>query len=110
MTRQKRWVFESRAPLEEFAARLMEVLADEGFSVEEGEVFDVAAKDGGARLFVALRYEPRGIEATAKVKSGLRSAEDPVLTRAFEALRRTQVSLADRSDQERGDEADDRAS
>lgn len=109
MSRQKRWVFECRAPLEAFATRLGEVLEEEGFSVGEGELFDVVAKDGGDRLFVALRYDHRGIEATAKVKTGLTSDDDPVLTRAFEALRRTQVSLADRSDQDRRDEPDDRA-
>lgn len=108
MTSQKRWVFESRAPVEEFADRLREALEADGFDVDDGKLFDLRASGHGARAFVALRYAVRGIEATVKVKSGLTGDEDPVLTRAFEALRRTQVELADRSDEEGRDEADDR--
>lgn len=109
VTLQKRWVFESRASLEEFEARLRTVLEARGFDVDDATVFDVAARADGFRVFFGLRYHHRGIQAVVKVKGGLLSSAEPMVDRAFEAIRRTQLDLAGTaSGEERGDGPDDR--
>lgn len=110
MARQKHWVFESEAPLEEFGKRLKMVLRGRGHGIDDARVFDFAAEVEGAKAFVALAYHHRGIEVTVKVKAGLFSDEDPAFREVFEAVRRTQVELAGllSDGDQQGDDADQR--
>lgn len=96
MPRQRRWVFESRAPIEDFAQRVRLILRSRGWPLEEAEVFDFAAKVGGLTVYFAFRYHHRGLEATVKVKGGLLADPDPVHDDVFEVLRTAQLELAGR--------------
>lgn len=109
--RQRRWVFESRAPIEEFRRRLKMILRSRGYPMEGAKVFDFAAKVRGFTAYVALRYHHRGIEATVKVKGGLLGDPDPVQREMFEALRTAQLELAGKAvtDRHRTGPADVRA-
>lgn len=96
MAKRRRWIFESRAPLEEFERHFEDVLTSDGFDVRDAKVFDIRARGDGFRVFVAFQYHRRGIEAHVKVKGGLLSDPDAMFDRVFEALRSTQLELADR--------------
>lgn len=109
MSRQKRWIFESRASLEEFGRRLRMILRSQGFVLDEAKVFDFSARYDGTTVWVALDYHHRGIEATVKVKAGLLGDPGPMQDRIFELLRRTQLELAGgTSEEEGGDDPDQR--
>lgn len=96
MTRQRRWVFESRVPLEDFRRRVRMVLRSRGFEIGDAKVFDLKAKRDWDRVFVALRYHNRGIEAVVKVKPSILGDPDPIHEEVFRLLRHAQLDLAER--------------
>lgn len=108
MAERRRWIFESRAPLEEFHRHFEDVLTSDGFDVRDAKVYDLRARSKGFRVFVAFQYHRRGIEAQVKVKGGLLSDAETMFDRVFEALRSTQLELAGGSERDqRRRQADD---
>lgn len=71
MTQWRRWVFEIRAPSDEFLALLQRALIVRGIHVEPAERFDLLVRAFGARGYVTLRWVDEGLEMRAKIKSGL---------------------------------------
>lgn len=67
MTRWRRWVFEIRAPADEFLALLQRGLTLRGVSVAPAEHFDFVARAFGARAYVKVAWVDTGIEVTAKL-------------------------------------------
>lgn len=89
----RRWVFEIRAPGDEFLALLSRALDARGVHVEPGEHFDLVARAFGARAFLKAQWVDGGLELRAKIKSGLFSSA-PALERALlEAGREAQATL-----------------
>lgn len=96
MPRQRRWVLECRAPLEDFRQRVRMILRSRGFPLGEAEVFDFSAAVEGFTVYLAFRYHHRGIEATVKVKGRLFGDPDPVHDEMFDVLRTAQLELEGR--------------
>jgi len=71
MLAYRRWVFECDAPRDEFMRQMKRALVLEGVDVREAKFFDFGAEAWGARAFVKLAHDERGIEAVVKLKSGL---------------------------------------
>jgi len=91
--RWRRWVFEIRAPADEFVAHLQQALALRGVDVVPGEHFDLVASAFGARAFLKTRWLDQGLEVEAKIKAGLFSSA-PALERVLlEAGREAQAKL-----------------
>lgn len=93
MTTWRRWVFEIRAPADEFLERLGRGLAVRGIHVEPGEHFDLILRGFGARAFLQARWVDEGLEVRAKLKAGLFSSK-PALERVIlDAGREAQAEL-----------------
>lgn len=71
MARWSRWVFEVRAPSDEFLALLQRGLVLRGVIVEPAESFDLVARALGARAFVKVEWTDAGLAMVTKTKSGL---------------------------------------
>lgn len=93
MTRWRRWVFEIRAPLDEFLSLFERALAERGVRVDETEHFDFAARAFGARSFVKAAWVEEGIEVRAKIKSGLFASPAGLERLLLEAGREAQAKL-----------------
>lgn len=93
MPRWRRWVFEIRAPADDFLALLERSLALKGVRVERAERFDLVARAFGVRGYVAIAWAEDGLEMRVKLKSGL-FASPPALERLLlEAGREAQAAL-----------------
>ena len=93
MTTWRRWVFEIRAPADEFVGQLTHSLVLRGIQVEPGEHFDLVVRAFGARAFLQARWVDEGLEVRAKLKGGLFSSL-PALERVLlEAGREAQAKL-----------------
>lgn len=93
MTRWRRWVFEIRAPADEFLQLLQRGLTVRGVQVDPAERFDLQAKAFGARAFVKVTWVETGIEVRAKIKSGLFASPAGLERLILEAGREAQAKL-----------------
>lgn len=93
MTTWRRWVFEIRAPLDEFVAHMQRALAVRGVRVEPTEHFDFSARAFGARSFLKVRWVENGLEVRAKLKSGLFASPKGLERLLLEAGREAQAKL-----------------
>lgn len=93
MTRWRRWVFEIRAPADEFVRLLQQGLTVRGVSVEPAEHFDFVARAFGARLYVKVDWAETGLEVVAKGKSGLFASPRGLEALVLEAGREAQARL-----------------
>lgn len=93
MTTWRRWVFEIRAPADEFLALLQRSLLARGVRVERAEHFDLLATAFGVRGYVKVSWVDEGLEMRAKLKSGL-FASPPALERMLlDSGREAQAAL-----------------
>ncbi len=93
MVRWRRWVFEIRAPADEFLHLMQRALATRGINVQPAEHFDFVARAFGVRGYVKASWVDEGIEVRAKLKGGL-FASPPGLERVLlEAGREAQAKL-----------------
>ena len=93
MPRWRRWVFEIRAPADDFLTLLERSLTQNGVRVDRAERFDLVARAFGVRGYVALGWADEGLELRVKLKSGL-FASPPALERLLlEAGREAQAAL-----------------
>ena len=93
MTTWRRWVFEIRAPADEFSDQLSHALALRGIRVEPGEHFDLVVRAFGARAFLRLAWVDDGLEVRAKIKSGLFSSVPALERILLDAGREAQAKL-----------------
>lgn len=93
MTRWRRWVFEIRAPLDEFLSLFERALRARGVQVDAAEHFDLAARAFGARSFVKVSWADDGLEVRAKIKSGLFASPAGLERLLLEAGREAQAKL-----------------
>lgn len=93
LTTWRRWVFEIRAPGDEFLALLHRGLAARGIRVEPGEHFDLVVRAFGARAFLKVQWVDEGLEVRAKLKSGLFSSAPALERMLLEAGREAQAQL-----------------
>lgn len=93
MTTWRRWVFEIRAPGDEFLALLQRGLVMRGVQVEPGEHFDLVVRAFGARAFLKVQWVDGGLEVRAKLKSGLFSSVPALEKILLEAGRDAQAKL-----------------
>ena len=88
-----RWVFEIRAPADEFLTHFQRALVLRGVQVDPAEHFDILCRAFGARAFVKIRWVDSGLEARAKIKAGLFSAPLALERLLLEAGREAQAKL-----------------
>ncbi len=93
MPQYRQWVFECDAPRDEFSRRMRRALAARGVFVRPARVFDFGAEAWGARAFVRLAHEDRGIEAVVKLKSGLFGSPSALEEAVLSAGREAQASF-----------------
>lgn len=93
MTRWRRWVFEIRAPLDEFLVHLRRGLVARGVRVEPAEHFDLAVRAFGARALVKLAWVDEGLELRVKIKAGLFSSPAGLERILLDAGREAQAAL-----------------
>lgn len=93
MARWVRWVFEIRAPADEFVRLLEQNLSLRGVTVEPAERFDFVARAFGARLYVKVDWAEVGLEVVAKTKGGLFSSPRGLEALVLEAGREAQARL-----------------
>lgn len=93
MTRWHRWVFEIRAPSDEFVALMQRALIVRGLHVETAERFDLLVKAFGTRGYVKVAWVPEGLEVTAKIKGGLFASPRGMERALLEAGRDAQARL-----------------
>lgn len=93
MTKWRRWVFEIRAPLDEFLSLFEQALVARGVRVDPAEHFDLGARAFGARSFVKASWVDEGIEVRAKIKSGLFGSPAGLERLLLEAGREAQAKL-----------------
>lgn len=93
MTRWRRWVFEIRAPADEFGALLQRGLVMRGLDVAPGEHFDFVVKAFGARAYVKVAWVDTGLEVVAKLKAGLFSSAPALERLLLECGREAQARL-----------------
>lgn len=70
VARWQRWVFELRAPADEFSRHLERALTAKGVRVTPAEAFDFQARALGARAFVKVEWAQTGLAMVVKVKGG----------------------------------------
>lgn len=89
LPQHRRWVFECDAPRDEFLRAMKTALAARGVAISPAKVFDFEAEAWGARAYVKVQHDERGMEALVKLKSGLfgssSALEDAVLSAGREA-------------------------
>lgn len=88
------WVFEARAPLDEFARAFRKSLGDRGAAVDDARRFDFVARAFGCRAFVKLQWAEGGIEAVIKIKSSLFASPRAAERLLLEAGREAQARVA----------------
>lgn len=93
VTRWRRWVFEIRAPADEFLALLQRGLTLRGVVLEPAEHFDLVARAFGARAYVKVAWTDTGLDVTAKMKSGLFASPEALERLLLEAGREAQSRL-----------------
>ena len=93
VARWRRWVFELRAPADEFQRALERALVVRGARVEPASRFDFQARAFGARAWVKVDWDETGLAVTAKLKSGLFSSPAGLERLLLEAGREAQTKL-----------------
>lgn len=93
MARWRRWVFELRAPADEFQRLFERALVVRGVRVEPAQRFDFQARAFGARAWVKVAWADAGLSVTAKVKAGLFSSPAGLERLLLEAGREAQAKL-----------------
>lgn len=93
MARWRRWVFELRAPADEFLRLLERSLVVRGVRVEPAARFDLQARAFGARAWVKVEWADAGLAVTAKIKSGLFASPAGMERLLLEAGREAQAKL-----------------
>lgn len=93
MARWRRWVFEIRAPADEFLDLLERSLVARGVVVERGEHFDLVARAFGVRSYLKLAWVEEGLELRAKLKSGLFASPAGLERLLLDAGREAQARL-----------------
>lgn len=93
MARWVRWVFELSVPADEFRRALERALVVRGLQVDPAQHFDFVTRGYGARAFVQVAWADRGIELTAKIKSGIFASPAAMEQLLLEAGRETQARL-----------------
>lgn len=93
MTRWRRWVFEIRAPSDEFLALMQRALAVRGIDVAPAERFDLVVRAFGTRGYVKVAWVAEGLEVRAKIKSGLFASPRGMERLLLEAGRDAQARL-----------------
>lgn len=89
----RRWVFEIRAPADEFLDQLSHALALRGVRVESGVHFDLVVRAFGARAFLRMAWVDAGLEVQAKIKAGLFSSVPAIERILLDAGREAQAKL-----------------
>lgn len=93
MTSWRRWVFEIRAPLDEFLAEMERALVLRGADVARAEHFHISARAFGARAFLTLAWVDEGVEVRAKIKAGLFASPKGLERLLLDAGREAQARL-----------------
>lgn len=93
MARWRRWVFESRAPADEFSRLLERALVVRGVLVEPATRFDFQARALGTRAYVKVAWDDAGLALTAKIKSGLFASPAGMERLLLDAGREAQAKL-----------------
>ena len=93
MGRWRRWVFEVRAPADEFSRLLQRGLTVRGVHVEPAATFDFLAKAFGARAYVKVTWADQGLSVEAKIKAGLFASPRAMETLLLESGREAQTRL-----------------
>lgn len=94
MARWQKWVFEVRAPADEFVALLQRGLVLRGVTIESAESFDFIARALGARAFVKVDWSEAGLAVTTKTKAGIFASPAGLERLVLEAGREAQAKLA----------------
>lgn len=93
MTRWRRWVFEIRAPADEFLHLMQVALELRGIRVEPAEHFDFVARAFGVRGYVKAAWVGEGLELRAKLKADLFSSPAGLERVLLDAGREAQAKL-----------------
>ncbi|HUR68940.1 MAG TPA: hypothetical protein VM370_06805 [Candidatus Thermoplasmatota archaeon] len=93
MTRWRRWIFEIRAPSDEFLAIMQRALETRGIAIEEAEHFDFTARGFGTRGYVKATWTDAGLEIRAKLKSGFFASPAALEKLLLDAGREAQATL-----------------
>jgi hypothetical protein len=93
VARWRRWVFELRAPADEFQRALERALVVRGARVEPASRFDFQARAFGARAWVKVDWDETGLALTAKLKGGLFRSPAALERLLLEAGREAQAKL-----------------
>ena len=93
MARWRRWVFELRAPSDEFQRFFERGLVVRGVRIEPATRFDFQARAHGARAWVKVDWDETGLAVTAKLKAGLFSSPEALEKLLLEAGREAQTKL-----------------
>ena len=93
MARWRRWVFELRAPADEFSRHLERALTSKGIRVTPATVFDFQARALGARAFVKVEWAETGLAMVVKVKSGFFASPAGLERLLLDAGREAQARL-----------------
>lgn len=93
LARWRRWVFEIRAPSDEFLALMQRALVVRGLDAAPAERFDLVVRAFGARGYVKVAWVDEGIEVRAKIKSGLFASPLGMERALLEAGRDAQARL-----------------
>ena len=89
----RRWVFELRAPADEFQRLFERALVLRGVRVEPAARFDLMARGFGCRAWVKVEWDDAGLALTAKLKPGLFSSPAALEKLLLEAGREAQTKL-----------------
>lgn len=93
MTTWRRWVFEIRAPSDEFLALMQRGLVMRGVHVDPAEHFDFTARAFGVRGYVKAAWVDTGLEVVAKIKGGLFASPAGMERMLLDAGREAQAKL-----------------
>lgn len=93
MTRWRRWVFEIRAPADEFLVHMQRNLSLRGIDVQRADHFDFVVRAFGVRGYVKTAWTDEGIEVRAKLKAGFFSSSKGLERILLDAGREAQARL-----------------
>ena len=93
MARWRRWVFEIRAPADEFLGEVERALVARGVHVERAEHFDFMARAFGVRSYVKVAWADDGLEMRAKLKSSFFASPPGMERLLLDAGREAQAKL-----------------
>lgn len=93
VARWRRWVFEVRAPADDFLRLLQRGLTLRGVDVQPAEHFDFVARAFGARGYVKVAWADEGLEVVARLKSGLFASPAALERVLLDAGREAQARL-----------------